>query len=113
MSMKPGQTTSPFASIRSVAAVSFSNPGGRDPCDPAALQGDVAFKPGVAGAVDHPATEDQHVVGIDGGAYGRHGRGSLRARSLGWRPTLGARCKKRINEEEYEAARSQSREHIH
>ena len=76
ISMKPGQTTSPLASIRSFAARVLEHARRRDPRDAAVLEGDVAVEPGVAGAVDHPAAEDHDVVRTGSYAHGS-GRGRL------------------------------------
>ena len=67
MSMKPGATTRPVASISRLAL-----PGrhAADGDDPVAADGDVAVEPRVAGAVDDPAVADEQVVG----RLGRRGR---------------------------------------
>ena len=61
MSMTPGATTSPRASIRRFAVRRRERAGGRDAHDAVADDADVAVEPRVARAVDDPAVRDHDV----------------------------------------------------
>ena len=62
MSMTPGATTSPRASIRRLALARSERAAWRDARDAIAGDADVAVEPGVAGAVDDLAVRDDDVV---------------------------------------------------
>ena len=115
MSMNPGQTTRPFASIRSFAAASFSKPAGAIRAIRPPLNRNVAVEPGVAGAVDDPAPRiNTSYEGVRRTARMLLYLCRLCAVLCGHRRRLAARCEKRTERDgKTEKSRSECLEHIH
>jgi hypothetical protein len=82
MSMTPGATTRPRASMRRGGLRACEHAGRRDAGYSPAAQADVAVEPGVAGTVDDPSAGDDGLVrvGVRRRGCRRRRRGRTRAR---------------------------------